>query len=161
MFPFGLGKGNMNYPYDLLYLDVQAAKQGLTRSLQPGPGPHVDTLFPPIAKRVPVANDQRWTAKRPALLRDFTRSRSGSNNQARNTTPPKRFGWTGNDLSAFSFSLTLLLLGNIAAAGTNHPAFWLSIGPAPLVGGFTILTLFRKRSGRRGPFVIFGKRDDC
>ena len=148
----------MNYPYDLLYLDVQAAKQGLTRSLQPGQDRLVDALFPAMSDNVPVANSQPRTAKPPTLSTDFTRSRRGLNNPA---TPPKRSGLTGNDMSAFSFSLTLLLLGTIAAADTNHPVFWLSIGPAPLVAGFTILTFFRKRVCRRGLFVIFGNRDDC
>jgi hypothetical protein len=147
----------MNYPYDLLYLDVQAAKQGLTRSLQPAQDPLVDALFPAMADNVPVANSQPLTAERPTLSTEFTRSRRGSNNPA----TPKRSGLTGNDMSAFSFSLTLLLLGTIAAADTNHPVFWLSIGPAPLVAGFTILTFFRKRVSRRGLFVIFGNRDDC
>ena len=147
----------MNYPYDLLYLDVQGAKQALARSLEPGPGRLVDTPFPATANNIPVAKGQPRIAKRSAPSTEFTRSRRALNNPA---TPLKRSGLTGNDMSTFSFSLTLLLLGTIAAADTNHPVFWLSIGPAPLVAGFTILTLFRKRVSRRGLFAIFGNRDD-
>jgi hypothetical protein len=147
----------MNYPYDLLYLDVQGAKQGLTRSLQEGLGPLVETPFPATANNVPVAKGQPRAAKRGTQSTEFTRSGRGLNTPA---TPLKRSGLTGNDMSAFSFSLTLLLLGTIAAADTNHPVFWLSIGPAPLVAGFTILTFFRKRVSRRGLFVIFGNRED-
>jgi hypothetical protein len=147
----------MNYPYDLLYLDIQRAKQGITRSLESGVGRLVDAPFPATANNVPVANRQPRTAKRPNQSTEFTCSRRGLSNPA---TPPKRSGLTGNDMSAFSFSLTLLLLGTIAAADTNHPVFWLSIGPAPLVAVFTMLTLFRKRVSWRGLFAIFGNRDD-
>ena len=147
----------MNYPYDLLYLDVQAAKQGLTRSLQEGLSPLGDNPFPATANNVPVAKGQPRIAKRSAPSTEFTRSRRALNNPA---TPLKRSGLTGNDMSTFSFSLTLLLLGTIAAADTNHPVFWLLVGPAPLVAGFTILMFFRKRVSRRGLFIIFGNRDD-
>ena len=150
----------MNYPYDLLYQDFQGARQGLARSLQSGPGPQVDTLLPAIGDGAPVANGQQQTAKRPTLSPESKHSCGDLNNPARNPTRPKRSGWTGNDISASSFSLTLLLLGTIAAADTNHPVFWLSIGPAPLVAGYTILTFFRKRFSRRGPCVIFDNRHD-
>jgi hypothetical protein len=150
----------MNYPYDLLYQDLQGARQELARSLQSGPGPQVDTRLPAIGDGAPVTNGQQRTANQPTLSPEFTRSRGSLNNSATNPTRPKRSGWTGNDMSASSFSLTLLLLGTIAAADTNHPVFWLSIGPAPLVAGFTILTFFRKRFSRRGPCVIFDNHDD-
>jgi hypothetical protein len=150
----------MNYPYDLLYQDFQRARKGLARSFKSGPGPQADTLLPAIGHSAPVANGQQQNAKRPTLSQEFKGSRGGLNDPATNPTRPKRSGWTGNDMSASSFSLTLLLLVTIAAADTNHPVFWLAIGPAPLVAGFTILTFFRKRFNRRGPCVIFGHRDD-
>lgn len=150
----------MNYPYDLLYQDLHGARQGLARSLRSGPGPEADTRLPGIGDGALVANCQQPTANGPTLSPEFTRSRGDLNNPATNPSRPKRSSWNGNDMSAFSFSLTLLLLGTIAAAETNHPVFWLSIGPAPLVAGFTILTFVRKRFSRRGPCAIFGNRDD-
>jgi len=151
----------MNYPYDLLYQDFQGARQGLAQSFQSGPEPQVDTLLPAIGESAPVANGQQQTAKQPTLPPEFKGSRGGLNNPATNPTRPKRSDWTGNDMSSFSFSLTLLLLVTIAAADSKHPVFWLSIGPAPLVAGYTILTFLRKRFSRRGPCVIFGHQDDC
>jgi hypothetical protein len=79
---------------------------------------------------------------------------------AKNATPPKRSARTKRDMSAFSFSLALLLLGTIAAANTNHPMFWLLVGPAPLAAGFTVLAFFRQRFSRCIPFAVFGKRED-
>jgi len=48
-------------------------------------------------------------------------------------------------MRAFGFTLTVLLLGTIAAANTNRPVFWLLIGPAPIAAGFTVLRYIRKR----------------
>jgi hypothetical protein len=47
-------------------------------------------------------------------------------------------------MGAFSFTLTLQLLGTIAAAHTDHPVFWLLVGPMPLAVGFTLMTFVRQ-----------------
>ena len=36
------------------------------------------------------------------------------------------------DMSGFSFVLILMLLCEIAALQTDHPVFWLLVGPTPL-----------------------------
>jgi hypothetical protein len=56
-------------------------------------------------------------------------------------------GATG-DLSVSSIVLTLVLLGTIVAGNTDHPIFWLLIGPAPLGIGFTLITFLRQGLGR-------------
>ena len=123
----------MSYSYSSLILDAERAKQQLVRPFQSGPERRADSPSPPT-KSAPVASDQKEAGKRPNL--------------AKNTTPPNGSGWTKCDMSTFGLSLTLLLLGTIAAANTNHPVFWLLIGPAPLAAGFTVLTVFRKRFSR-------------
>ena len=52
---------------------------------------------------------------------------------------------TGNDMSASTITLTLLLLATIAAMHSDQPAFWLLIGPAPLASGLTALTFLRRK----------------
>ena len=47
-------------------------------------------------------------------------------------------------MSAFSFVLTLQVLGTIAAAHTDRPVFWLLVGPMPLAIGFALITFARK-----------------
>jgi hypothetical protein len=150
----------MSYLYTSFYLDAKRAKHRLVRSFQSRPDRHADSLSRPITKSAAVANDQKEAAKRPSLSQELSRLRKGLNDLAKNATPPKRSARTKRDMSAFSFSLALLLLGTIAAANTNHPMFWLLIGPAPLAAGFTVLTFFRQRFSRCIPFAVFGKRED-
>jgi hypothetical protein len=149
----------MSYPYTSFNLDAKRAKQRLVQSFQSEPEPHAESLSPPITKTTPVGDDQKGVAKRPSLSQELSRLRNGLRDLAKNATAPKRSGWTKRDMSTFSFSLTLLLLGTIAAIKTNNPVFWLLIGPAPLSAGFMVLMFFRQRFSRRSPFVAFGKRD--
>jgi hypothetical protein len=77
-----------------------------------------------------------------------------SEDPRRNTTSPK---WSnGDDMSTFSFTLTLLLLGTVGAAQTDNPMFWLLIGPAPFSVVFTGLVFFREGFGprRRKTFAL-------
>jgi hypothetical protein len=133
----------MSYPYTSFNLDAKLAKQRLVQSFQSGPDRHADSLSPPITKTASVGNDQKEAAKRPSLSQEL--SRLGLRELPKNGTAPKRSDWTKRDMSAVSFSVTLLLLSTIAAANTNHPVFWLLIGPAPLAAGFTLLMFFRVR----------------
>ena len=57
----------------------------------------------------------------------------------------KRYDRDQSDMSPFSFILTLLLIGTVAATYSNDPAFWLLVGPAPLAAVFTTTTLFRRK----------------
>jgi len=63
----------------------------------------------------------------------------------------KRHDRVRSDMSPFSFILTLLLTGTVAAAHSGDPAFWLLVGPAPLAAVFTATALFRRRLGRPVP----------
>ena len=55
----------------------------------------------------------------------------------------------GHDMSIFSFTLTLLLLGTVGAAQTDNPMFWLLIGPAPFSAVFIGFVFFRQGFGPR------------
>src|SRR5260370_18241683 len=59
--------------------------------------------------------------------------------QNRHTDRPTR------DMSAFSFTLTLLLSSTIAAANADQPLFCLLIGPAPLAIGLVAAVFLRQR----------------
>ena len=61
-------------------------------------------------------------------------------------------GATKRDLSVFSFMLALVLAGVVVAAHTDHPVFWLLIGPVPIAILHTTRTFLRQRVIRRkGP----------
>jgi hypothetical protein len=51
-------------------------------------------------------------------------------------------------MSASTIVVTLVLLGTILAGHTDHPVFWLSVGPAPLVIGFAAIMVFRRGLGQ-------------
>jgi hypothetical protein len=81
-------------------------------------------------------------------------SGSVSDDPRRNASSLKWSSRGRNDMSTFSFTLTLLLLGTIGATQTDNPLFWLLIGPAPFAVVFTGLVFSRqgfrpKRMGNR------------
>jgi hypothetical protein len=74
-------------------------------------------------------------------------SGNASDDPRRNTTS---LNWSnGSDMSAFSFTLTLLLLGIVGATQTENPTFWLLIGPAPFFVVFTGLVFLCQGFGPR------------
>ena len=64
----------------------------------------------------------------------------------RNLVTQKQPCRAGGDMSASSVIFTLVLLGTILAGHTDHPVFWLLVGPAPLGIGFTAIMVFRRRT---------------
>jgi hypothetical protein len=66
--------------------------------------------------------------------------------------------WTIGDISAFGFTLSLVLLGTILSAYTDRPVFWLLVGPGPIAIGFTLITFFRQGFGRRHGLSAVEKR---
>ena len=52
------------------------------------------------------------------------------------------------DISGFGFLLILILLCEIAAAQTDHPVFWLLVGPTPLALALTAKRLLQYRPNR-------------
>ena len=66
-----------------------------------------------------------------------------SDDPQRNGTSLKWSYQGRNDMSTFTFGLTLLLLATTGAAQTDNPTFWLLIGPAPFAVVFAGLVFFR------------------
>jgi hypothetical protein len=56
---------------------------------------------------------------------------------------PLRENWTTGDISGFGFAFTLVLLATILSAYTDHPVFWLLVGPGSLVVGLTLIAFLR------------------
>jgi hypothetical protein len=64
---------------------------------------------------------------------------------------PTKENWTTGDISGFGLAFALVLLGTIVSAYSDHPTFWLLIGPGPLVIGLTLIAFLRHLfSVRRG-----------
>jgi hypothetical protein len=56
---------------------------------------------------------------------------------------PIKENWTTGDISGFGFAFSLVLLGTIFSAFSDHPVFWLLVGPGPLVVGLTLIAFLR------------------
>ena len=66
---------------------------------------------------------------------------------------------TKRDLTVSSFMLALVLVGVVVAAHTDHPVFWLLVGPTPIAVLHTTRTFLRQRPIRREGPLMFWKRD--
>ena len=64
-------------------------------------------------------------------------------------TPNIGSGASKRDLTVFSFMLALVLAGVVVAAQTDHPVFWLLIGPVPVAILHTTMTFVRQHVLRR------------
>ena len=100
----------------------------------------------------PAASSTWVSSERSDRWQDLGRRRRLLPDAKRNLAAETRSSWTKNDLSAFGITLTLVLLGTIAAAQTSYPVFWLLIGPGPLAVGFTVRAFLRHGFRRQRTF---------
>jgi hypothetical protein len=106
------------------------------------------------------AASSAWVSRgRSERWQDLARPRHLLREAKRNLTAETRSSWTRNDLSAFGVTLTLVLLGTIAAAQTSYPVFWLLIGPGPLAVGFTVRAFLRQGFRRHRTFRSVRERN--
>jgi hypothetical protein len=121
-----------------LHVEAQQAKQRLTQVFQEQP---IEDRFlagvDEPANRLASSTERRWLSPEMIL-----RNRIDS---WKNPQSPKQSDNPGKDMSASSFALTLLLSGTMAAANTDQPLFWLSIGPAPFALALAAIVLLRPR----------------
>jgi hypothetical protein len=62
---------------------------------------------------------------------------------------PIKENWTTGDISGFGFAFSLVLLGTMLSAYSDHPIFWLLAGTGPLVIGLTVIAFLRHLSNMR------------
>jgi hypothetical protein len=93
------------------------------------------------------------------MSQENRRERTPVRSRTRTAIPTIGSGDTKRDLTVSSFMLALVLVGVVVAAHTNHPVFWLLIGPTPLAVLHTTRTFLRQRVIRREEPLMFCKRD--
>ena len=145
----------MNHPYTSLHMEARQAKQRLIQVLQDRRGESLVEI-----EYVPVANQQKRATDRPSLSlsRELTRQCKVLSNLRKTERSAKESDWSGRDMSSFSFTLTLLLSGTIAAANADQPLFWLLIGPTPLAIGLAAAVFLRPRFDFPACLVALRKR---
>ena len=126
----------MNHPS--LHMETRQAKQRLIQVLK---GRRAESLVE--IEDVPVANQPKRATDRPSLSRELTRQCKVLSDLRKTERSAKEPDWSGKDMSSFSFTLTLLLSGTIAAANADQPLFWLLIGPTPLAIGLAAAVFLR------------------
>jgi hypothetical protein len=107
----------------------------------------------------PAASSTWVGSERSERRQDLACPRHLLRDAKRNLTAETRSSWTRNDLSAYGITLTLVLLGTIAAAQTSYPVFWLLIGPGPLAVGFTVRAFLRQGFRRQRTFRSVRERN--
>jgi hypothetical protein len=151
----------MNYPYPNFFIDAQLAKRRFAESLEAPRDVASDSLSPLVTGTAPVKDDRKEAATQLRAEQGLTWSWDSYRDPMKNQSSPKRYEWGQSDMSPFSFTLALLLIGTVAAVHSEDPAFWLLAGPAPLAAVFTATTLFRRRFGRSASlWCVFSKRHD-
>src|SRR5580704_15001921 len=93
------------------------------------------------------------------MSQENRRERTPFRSRTRTTIPTIGSGDTKRDLTVSSFMLALVLVGVVVAAQTDHPVFWLLIGPTPFAVLHTTRTFLRQRVIRREGPLMFCKRD--
>jgi hypothetical protein len=140
----------MNYPYSSFIVEAQIAQYRLGQMFQARPDCRSASLSLTKIEGAPAMNDPQAAANRPRVLRDVSSSRDG-HHDPKNRASSNRSHWTREDMGTLSFTLTLLLLGTVAAAQTDQPALWLLVGPGPLAVGLVAAAFFRRRFNLKTP----------
>jgi hypothetical protein len=70
---------------------------------------------------------------------------------------PIKENWTTGDISGFGLAFSLVLLGTILSGYSDHPVFWLLVGPGPLVIGLTLIAFLRHLFSVRRELTVPGR----
>jgi hypothetical protein len=93
------------------------------------------------------------------MSQENRRERTPVRGRKRTAIPTIGSGDIKRDLTVSSFMLALVLVGVVVAAHTDHPVFWLLIGPTPFAVLHTTRTFLRQRVIRLEGPLMFCKRD--
>jgi hypothetical protein len=133
----------MDDQYPKLVIDSRLARRQLAQEFE---------SQAEIKRRFSPVSDRYLTAPRKKA-REVNTSYSGLVSSGKSSVHLRRSrkmgkpaGTAERDISGFGFMLTLMLLCEIAAAQTDHPVFWLLVGPTPLAIAITATRLLAKRA---------------
>ncbi len=135
----------MNYPYSSLIFEAQRANQELARLFQAQPDRSAASLSQSTSEPASAKNDPPGAANRPRVSPEVWLPRDMLCGLRKNTRFPSGTYWMREDMGILGFTWTLVLLGTVAAAQTDHPILWLLAGPAPLVVVLAAVAFLRRR----------------
>jgi hypothetical protein len=139
----------MSYPISLL-LEAEAAKRRFAQSFQSEELDRATYQSTAIVTRDSSGAARRDSKQTSEMSQENRRERPPVRGQTRTAIPTIGSGDTKRDLTVSSFMLALVLVGVIIAARTDHPVFWLLVGPTPFAVLHTTRTFLRQRMIRAG-----------
>jgi hypothetical protein len=145
--------------YVSFLLGAEAAKRRLAQvfqSEQLGRANHRSTAIVTRDSSGAARTDSKQNSKKSQENR---RERTPVRSRTRTAIPTIGSGDIKRDLTVSSFMLALVLVGVVVAAHTDHPVFWLLIGPTPFAVLHTTRTFLRQRVIRREGLLMFCKPD--
>ena len=142
-----------------LLLEAEAAKRRLAQSFQSEELDRTTHQSTAIVTRGSSGAPRRDSKQNSKMSQENRRERTPVRSRTGTTIPTIGSGDTKRDLTVSSFMLALVLVGVVVAAQTDHPVFWLLIGPTPLAVLHTTRTFLRQRVTRREGPLMFCKRD--
>jgi hypothetical protein len=141
-----------------LLLDAEAANRRLAQLLQSDKFERATHQSTAIVTRDSSGAARSNSKQNSMMSRENRRERSPVRSRTITATPTIGSGDTKRDLTVSSFMLALVLVSVVVAAHTDHPVFWLLVGPTPFVL-HTTRTFLRQRVIRREGSLMFCKRD--
>ena len=131
---------------------------------QSGKPPETNASPEKVTQKAIVPGDSSGAARRDSkqnskMSQENRRERTPVRSRTRTAIPTIGSGDTKRDLTVSSFMLALVLARVVVAAHTDHPVFWLLIGPTPFAVLHTTRTFLRQRVIRREGPLMFCKRD--
>ncbi len=143
--------------YISLLLEAEAANRRLAQLFQSEEVDRATHQSTAMVTRDSNGADQR--DQNSTMPQGNRHERTPVRSRTRTLIPNTRSGATKRDLTVSSFMLALVLAGVVVAAHTDHPVFWLLVGPTPIAVLHTTRTFLQQRVIRREGPLMFYKRD--
>jgi hypothetical protein len=145
--------------YISLLLEAEAANRRLAQLFQSEEldrANHQSTAIVTGDSSGAALRDSKQNSK---MSQENRRERTPVRSRTRTAIPTIGSSDTKRDLTVSSFMLALVLVGVVVAAHTDHPVFWLLVGPTPIAVLHTTRTFLRQRVIRREGLLMFCIRD--
>jgi hypothetical protein len=142
-----------------LLLEAEAAKRRLAQLFQPEELDRASQQSIAMVTRDSSDAARRDSKQNSKMPQENRCERTPVRSRTRTTSPKIGSGATKRDMPVSSFMLALVLTGVVVATHTDHPVFWLLIGPIPVAVLHTTSTFLRQRVIRRVGPLMFCKRD--
>jgi hypothetical protein len=143
-----LGCLSMDDQYPKLVVDSRLARSQMAQKFASGVNSQTKRRVSPVSNRRSATAPQKNTSEGKAPNRGLVRSIASFVRRTRSRKMVKQPDFPKRDISGFGFLLILILLCEIAAAQTDHPVFWLLVGPTPLALALTANRLLQYRPNR-------------